>query len=246
MIADYLASVLGAAGYEPIQAGSLARARRLLEAAAFDLWLCDRHLPDGDSRQLLARSPATQRPPAIALSADLDEASRSALLAAGFAEVLAKPCPPDRLLASVARVLGHPPPSTGMPVREAGGRAASPAAKATGQEADAGCRHGPALDDAAGLRACAGNRTTLSALRRLFAAEIDGLRQRLAGFIDHGDDAGLAGELHRLAASAAWCGAPRVARCAGALQATLAQPQAAAAARDLDQALQRLASELAS
>lgn len=66
------------------------------------LWLIDAHLPDGSGAQLLAelrqRRPHTD---ALAHTADPSPAMRTALLAAGFADVLVKPLSAARLQEAV-------------------------------------------------------------------------------------------------------------------------------------------------
>ena len=72
---------------------ALARAR----SAAFDLLLLDRRMPGGDAAQVLAalridRAARSAWAPAVASSAELDTATRQALLDADFCAVLPKPC----------------------------------------------------------------------------------------------------------------------------------------------------------
>lgn len=204
MIAEYLASVLEAAGFEAIQAHSLAQARLRLAGLRFDLWLCDRHLPDGDSSSLLRDRPG--HPPAIVLTADIDAAGRRQLLAVGFSEALAKPCPPGLLLASVARVRAGAGPPAGV------------------ADADPPLQVGeapPILDDSRALARCGGDRATLEDLRTLLAAELPQVRARLRAAAAVGRQAELGAELHRLAGAAGWVGAEQVSDCLRALQAHL-------------------------
>lgn len=195
MIAEYVASILGNAGYKAIQAPTLAAARRALAGQRFDLLLCDRFLPDGEGHDLLSAmgdGTAQPRTPAIILSADMDSGERAMLLALGFVDALAKPCPPPRLLQSVRAAL------------DGQGAIAKDPPPATQAAAE------PVLDDAAALHICAGSRDTLVSMRRLFAADLPALRQRLATFAATGDATRTAQELHRLSAAAAWCGAAQV------------------------------------
>lgn len=201
MIAEYLASVLGSAGFEAIQAHSLAQARQRLLGPAFALWLCDRHLPDGDSTRLLQDHPG--HPPAIVLSADLDGHGRLELIASGFSEALAKPCPPATVLACVARVL------SGRTVVVA---AADPGAALQVGEAP------PVLDDLRALARCGGDRATLDDLRGLLAAELPQVRARLRDPVAPVGQAALAADLHRLAGAAGWIGAEQVGACLRAVQ----------------------------
>ena len=195
MIAEYVASILGNAGYKAIQAPTLAAARLALARQRFDLLLCDRFLPDGEGHDLLSAmgdGMAHRRTPAIILSADMDSGERAMLLALGFVDALAKPCPPPRLLQSVRAALNG----------QSGVAEDSPPA----MQAVAA----PVLDDAAALHICAGSRDTLASMRRLFAADLPALRQRLATCAATGDATRTAQELHRLSAAAAWCGAAQV------------------------------------
>lgn len=194
MIAEYIASVLAESGFEPIQAASLSEARRWLGERRFDLWLCDRHLPDGDSSALLGERDSDSRhrdTPAIALTAELNTDTRHALLAAGFADALAKPCSPDRLRDSVHRHL-----DPGTPLAALGPTTLEPDAPAAA-----------VLDDSAALPVCGGDPATLAAMRRLFAGDLPAICQRLDAQGPQGDPQTLRDELHRLAASTAWCGA---------------------------------------
>jgi DNA-binding response OmpR family regulator len=224
MIAEYLASVLGSAGFEAIQAHCLAQARQRLTAPGFDLWLCDRHLPDGDSSDLLRQHPG--HPPAIVLTADLDGAGRRALLACGFSEALAKPCPPGLLLACVARVLA----GTGGPAGQAGAEPPLQVAEAP-----------PILDDGRALARCGGDRATVDDLRALLAAELPRVRARIRAAAAGGDRDALGAELHRLAGAAGWVGAEQVNDCLCAAQSRIIDggDPAPALAR-LDQALAAL------
>lgn len=197
MIAEYVASVLAGNGFEPVQAHSLAQARALLEQGRFDLWLCDLNLPDGSGIDLLAqRRDAHVGTPVIAMSAELDGAEQAKLRARGFDEVLAKPCPAPLLLRTIRRQLGRT--GDGSPRNEAS-------------------RHDVAvppmlievLDDQAALDIC-GSGATVAAMRRLMAVELAALVPRLDGIWSTGNRAALGAELHKLAASAAWCGANQV------------------------------------
>lgn len=205
MIAEYLASVLASAGFEAVQAGSLAQARSLIAQRRFDAWLCDRHLPDGEITELLGErtgSHATATP-AIALTAELEPATRQRLLDAGFADALQKPCTPAALQAALHAVLAD--------------RAASAPDKSNASADD----DMPVLDDDAALRICGGDRQALMAMRRLLVMELAPLQARLDALDETADTAELAGDLHRLAASAAWCGAAEVAARGAALRAVL-------------------------
>lgn len=223
MIAEYVASVLAGAGYRPIQVHTLARAREVLARQRFDLLLCDRFLPDGEGQELLAMlgTAVHAKVPAIALSADMDAGVQQELMAGGFTGTLAKPCRPAQLLECVRQVLEGRPGSAVSP---------APAARAGDP---------PVLDDAAALAVCAGNAGIMASMRRLLAADLPALRQRLSAAAGAGDAHALAQELHRLSAAAAWCGAAEVKALCGR-----AGPDPFHILADLDAALERLRTAL--
>ena len=103
--ARFLCEALAALPARVDHAATLAEAGRL--AAAGDAgWVFDARLPDGNAAALLpdlrARGFAV---PALALSADVDDDVRRRLLAAGFAQVLAKPIAAGALRAAVRALL---------------------------------------------------------------------------------------------------------------------------------------------
>lgn len=74
-----------------------AQALALARAESFDLLLLDRRMPGGNAVQVLAalrtdRNALSAWAPAVASSAELDAATRQALLDADFCAVLPKPC----------------------------------------------------------------------------------------------------------------------------------------------------------
>jgi CheY-like chemotaxis protein len=92
--------------------GQLALARAAIET--FDLLLLDCRMPGAGAREVLAalRADAEARSAdalAVATSADLSAEDRQRLLAAGFSDVLLKPCPLDALqpLLTLARNSGR-------------------------------------------------------------------------------------------------------------------------------------------
>lgn len=161
-----------------------ASGRDALEAArahAFDLLLIDRHLPQMDAATLLRR-----------LRADPAAASAAAPAIATSAEW-------DT--ASRRRML------------EAGYRAVlakpcTPEALKQTLESHVDARVWPVCHDRAALDA-AGSAANLAALRRLFALELEQLEQSLPALRQDRD--ALCDRLHRLCASAGFCGAPALA-----------------------------------
>ena len=174
-------------------AGSLAEARRAIDAMHFDLWLVDAHLPDGHGETLLDATRGGIRTPALAHTAASDTALRERLLAAGFLDVLCKPLGVGELHAALRCQL-----RTTARVEEPR----------------------PAWDDAAALRAMGGDPGHVAALRDLFLKELPGQHERLRAAAMTGDDAGMRAELHRLAASCGFVGAAGLAAAVRELQAS--------------------------
>jgi CheY-like chemotaxis protein/HPt (histidine-containing phosphotransfer) domain-containing protein len=172
----------------------------------FDLLLLDACMPGLDGIEALARIRAeagpSQRAPALATTADANEDARARLADAGFAGVIAKPVTVDALRAALAKHVA-----------------------ATTQGSDV-------LDDARALAATGGDASILAALRGLLVAELDTLPAEIAAFAARSDVAALRDRLHRLDASAGFCGAPALAgACAqlrGALDAHGTWPESAA------------------
>jgi HPt (histidine-containing phosphotransfer) domain-containing protein len=122
---------------------------------------------------------------------------------AGFAAVVAKPVTVQALHAALSR---HLP--------DLGGRMAAAPTTTTEQ-----------LDEHGALTAAGGDVAIVTALRSLLVAELDALPAELADLEARGDIAGLRDRLHRLDASAGFCGAPALTRAGAALRAALdAQP----------------------
>lgn len=105
---DISRTYLGEAiGRLPLRCHACASFREALEAfrhGRFDLIVSDLNLPDGDLFETIDGFPANV--PVLALSAELDAATRTRLLAAGAAEAMAKPMPVDELHAAVLRLCG--------------------------------------------------------------------------------------------------------------------------------------------
>ncbi|WP_240097731.1 response regulator [Thermomonas flagellata] len=94
---------------------------------------------------------------------------------------------------------------------------------------DALRRHLPGVaaadwDDAAAQAALGGQAGHVQALRGLFLQELPGQRARIRGAHARGDLAALRAELHRLAASCGFVGAPRLAAAVRGLQQAPADP----------------------
>ncbi|MBI3299730.1 MAG: response regulator [Elusimicrobia bacterium] len=96
--------VLSAAGYTVVTAGSLAAARKALAAKPCQLLLVDLRLPDGDGLSLLEDAHAADpHAAAVVLTGFSSVENAVAALKAGAYDFLAKPCPEERLLASIHR-----------------------------------------------------------------------------------------------------------------------------------------------
>lgn len=197
--AAFLRDAAGALPAEVHVAGSLAEARRMIDAMQFDLWLVDAHLPDGPGETLLSPRDAIAAAPALAHTAATEPAVRERLLAAGFRDVLRKPLGIGELHAALRQQLG-----TTTRVEEPR----------------------PAWDDAAALRAIGGDPAHVASLRQLFLQELPGQRRRIQDFATAGDDKAIRAELHRLAASCGFVGAACLAATVRELQASPLQPQA--------------------
>jgi DNA-binding response OmpR family regulator len=176
-------------------AGDAAAARALANAAAFDLWLIDAHLPDATGPGLLAQLRAAGfATPALAHTATGDEGAHAELRAAGFAGTIAKPIDAASWQAAVRSALR-------MDARTHVADAVIP---------DYG--HRPIWDNAVALAALNGNTEHVAALRKLFLDELPGMRARIV------DAWTRAATLHRLRASCGFVGAARLDAAARVLQ----------------------------
>lgn len=170
----------------------------------FDLLLLDARMPGLDGVQALARIRALPGPSrdaaALATTADASEATRRDLVDAGFVEVIVKPVTVSALRAALARHLGastqDAPPLSGLD-----------------EDND--------LDDAGALAATGGDVSILAALRGLLMRELDVLPSELADIAARADSAALRDRLHRLDASAGFCGTPVLVRAGAKLRSAL-------------------------
>jgi CheY-like chemotaxis protein len=172
------------------------------EHARFAVLLLDARMPGLDGFAALARIRAGNGPSreavAIATTADASASTREALVGAGFVDVVAKPVTVNALRAALAPHLPG---------------AIAPIAAAAGGADD--------LDDVAALSAVGGDVTILASLRGLFIAELDALPAELAAIAARADAAALRDRLHRLDASAGFCGAPALVRAGAKLRSAL-------------------------
>jgi CheY-like chemotaxis protein len=201
----FFEDVLAQIGLESESARDGTEAVALARRSRFDLLLLDARMPGLDGADALARIRALPGPSreavALATTAGADETTRLALIGAGFANVVAKPVTVEGLRTALGRYLEIGPGSahtTDIDERD--------------------------LDDARALVATGGDASILAALRGLLIAELDALPAELADMCARGDAAALRDRLHRLDASAGFCGAPALARAGAKLRAALAAP----------------------
>lgn len=110
----FLCEGLRSLGAEAVACADGRRALQLARAEAFDLLLLDCRMPGGGAREVLAalRADALARSaasPAVASSAEIGADERRDLLAAGFHDVLCKPCGIAELRQLLALVPGGQP-----------------------------------------------------------------------------------------------------------------------------------------
>lgn len=186
----FLAAAVQAMPLEVDGVGSVAAALALARSRRYGLWLFDANLPDGNGRELLEQVRRMQPDvPALAHTASNDPASRDALIAGGFSDVLMKPLPAAAVQLAVRHALG---PDTAAIQ--------------------------PLWDDNAAARALDGNHEHVATLRRLFLAELPQARERIVAAARGGDHAVARAELHKLRASCGFVGAARLGGVVQALQ----------------------------
>lgn len=211
---EFLAAAVRRLGHDCRLASDGNSALALALAEYFDLLLLDLRMPGLDGRDVLQQLRAStgagsRRSPAIATTAEPSPALARELVAAGFTAVLGKPLD----LAALERAL-----------HDNRGYAVAAAEERADDYAQASL-----LDDAAAERRL-GSRDTVQALRRLFASELQALPQELDACVAAADAAALRERLHRLAASAGFCGAAQLEATIRTLRRDLDQGQALQAA----------------
>jgi HPt (histidine-containing phosphotransfer) domain-containing protein len=140
----------------------------------------------------------SQRAAALATTADDSPATAATLRASGFADVLPKPLRVEALREAVARHLPAPAERI-MP-------------------------GGDALDDEQARRAAGGDMAIVVALRALFVGELEALPAEIEAMALRGDREALRERLHRLDASAGFCGVPALIAAAARLRSLLDGP----------------------
>jgi two-component system response regulator ResD len=97
--------ILSQEDYEVVTAETIQEALELATASEFDLYVLDRHLPDGSGLELSQKlTQVTPGVPCIFYSGDAYEIHRSEAFAAGADDYVAKP-DIDRLIESVRQLL---------------------------------------------------------------------------------------------------------------------------------------------
>ena len=209
----FLAEVLVAGGHHVCAVNDGLEALGYARQQRYDLLLLDLNVPGLGGDQLLASLRAGSTDPslraasadsrAVVLSAEMNQARRASLLAAGFADVAVKPIAADALLALVE---AHAPGPGSVDVVTLSAQA-------------------PLWDEAAALTMTGGKRATVVALRGLLLAELPSQKQRLAIAFANSDWGSAAAELHRLRAACGFCGAAQLGLAAKQISAGLAADQ---------------------
>jgi DNA-binding response OmpR family regulator len=105
----FFEAALRVIGADVVSVEDGASARAAVGGNTFDLLLIDRHLPDTTGERLLqSLRDAGCTTPAIATSADVDDAIRANMLDAAFDDVIAKPISVERLRGIVNRFITVP------------------------------------------------------------------------------------------------------------------------------------------
>lgn len=213
---EFFAEALASLGIEVLRANDGIEAWQRAREVRCDVLLLDDHMPGLNGTMALTRIRAGDGPSsgalALATTAANDTRTRNRLLAAGFADVLDKPVTVQALRALLMRHIELPAkPAT--KVREqmppAFAQVASPAPASTTLHTteDPAVAH---FDDTAALASVGGDPATLGVLRGLLAMELEALPGDIDELRATHDMAGLVDRLHRLQASAGFCGTPRL------------------------------------
>jgi len=203
---SFLTAALRATPADVDAVDTLAAALALAASQTYSAWMIDARLPDGSGEELLARlREHDPRTPAIAHTAAHETSVLDALVAAGFAEALAKPMPAATVQAALRRALGAAMEDT-----------AHDALPIVGEL--------PLWDDDAATLALNGNRTHVDTLRDLFVQELEKSVYAISTAAERGDLDSVRGDLHRLRASCGFVGAQRLAGAVQALQQEPASP----------------------
>lgn len=98
------------AGFQVAAVDTLAAAVELARAQAFDLYVLDNRLPDGDGQELCQRIRRFDpRQPILFLSGEARSARVQEMISCGAQACLIKPVDPDEIVATVGLLLDPPP-----------------------------------------------------------------------------------------------------------------------------------------
>ena len=181
---QFFCEAIRVAGHESLAVADGVAAQDAARNQRFDLIVLDVHMPVVDGVQALAEirsaNGSNQSTPALVTTAEAT-ADRHVMRNHGFLDVIYKPIGLAALHALLARHL--------------------PGSSARG-------RVGEVLDDALAKAKTGGDASIIAALRGLFAGELDALPDELDRYAATTDREALLDRLHRLDASAGFCGAP--------------------------------------
>lgn len=198
----FLSDAIAACGAQCCGAVDGPLALQLANCEPFDLLVLDARMPGFGGIEVLARirSRAGPNQQVIALATTADDAvsTRLSLLDAGFLEVLVKPIHLGALREVLTKYVALFAPAPGA----------------------SECW----FNDDQALDAAGGDREIVAALRRLFTLELEALPAQLSELGERRDIPALHDRLHRLAASAGFCGASAICRAVDDLQRALDRP----------------------
>ncbi|MBE9548924.1 MAG: response regulator [Proteobacteria bacterium] len=184
-------------GPEIIEAENGAEAILLANELQPDILLMDIHMPEINGLEALHKihewgNNNDYRPQSIALTADAREEERERLLANGFDAWLSKPVTGRNLVAAINNLLTSMDPSIW-------------------DRMATGTGYYKGLDDEQALSAAHGSSELVKTLRGIFARELAGIPDQLDLLMVSGKYDEVAEHIHKLIASAGYCGAPRLA-----------------------------------
>jgi len=193
----FVVHALHSHGPKIIEAENGAEAILLANEFQPDIILMDIHMPEINGLEALHKihewgSKNSYRPQAIALTADAREEERERLLASGFDDWLSKPVSGRNLVAAINNLLTSMDPSIW-------------------DRMATGTGYYKGLDDEQALSAAHGSSDLVKTLRGIFVRELAGMPEQLDPLMMAGKYDEVAEHIHKLIASAGYCGAPRLA-----------------------------------
>lgn len=193
---DFFLAALHQLGHAGTGASDGIDAVRLAAQQRYDLLLFDACMPELDGaaalRRIRGQAGPNRETVALATTATVDASRHAELLAAGFVAVLSKPL----ALADLAAAIHRHAPNDSSALTD--------------------------IDEARAMAAVGGDAAIVAALRSLLLAELERLPAELADLAGTSHACtGLAERLHRLQASAGFCGFSELQRRARALEASV-------------------------